>query len=644
TYAIKTNLRHFGYTPPIYAVSEFAFNNQLPQLLRLSGYKATLFRTHVTNYGYQRPFDCVWGLWVGRDGTEIPAAPTTTEQGQGYFNCTIDNWVITRWPSDAKESLEDLEKTCEKYEPLLFTRYDDLVLRNEALVARAQEMDNCKFVILEEIPEIYGDATEKFVTDENDFHGRMPWGYCGNEVFNGCRQGENNAAAAEKINAAAVLFGGSSAEADLEEAWRNVLVAQHHDIFICGLLDDARRFIPASLAASARAEEESFRFLASRLASPEKEGVAVFNPMAFPVTAWIETEANGNASAFMNGKELDTEVSGSKLRIRAELPGLTAARIDVSEKASEKSTPGFGWENGVLDTPLYRLVLNEKGIVSIFDKTVGKTVVDNGRGKLFLSCINDSDCESLGTWEITLSAHSARAVSTGKIGTVPYRFEMEFSADAPILCRSSFDIDDQLIGKIGLTKGLSDPLTVNNFVHETKLRIAFDLNFSRDRKMYRDAPFSLAQWDGQVQRVIPSSYKETEVLADIKVSPEESFNDVTYLQGIYWFALRDENAGFAFINRGCMGSSVEGNSVSVPLIYSNDYIWNPRYLHGTYSNEFAILPLGGLSDAELHRIALAYQQPLRCCRTEKGTGTDLSLRAAELLSKGGEVILTALYP
>ena len=37
TYAIKSNLEHFGETPSVYAISEFAFNNQLPQLLKKSG-------------------------------------------------------------------------------------------------------------------------------------------------------------------------------------------------------------------------------------------------------------------------------------------------------------------------------------------------------------------------------------------------------------------------------------------------------------------------------------------------------------------------------------------------------------------------------------------------------------------------------
>ena len=645
TYAIKTNLKHFGTTPKVYAVSEFAFNNQTPQLLKLSGYDACLMRTHVTNYGYQKAFDTVWGLWAGRDGTEIPSAPSTLEHGEGYFNCTIDNWVLTRWPREAKESLEDFMKTCERYEPLLATRYDDLTLREEALVADADGRDNYHFVLLDEIPGIFGEAKDKIATDDNDFHGRMPWGYCGNEIFNGCRKGENNAARAEKLNAISVMLGGESKQELLEEAWKNILVAQHHDIFICGLLDDARRFIPDSLSASAKADEGSLADLTKVFASPEKDGLLVINPLSFPVCNWIETDANGNSSAYLNGKALKTELANGKLRIFAEIPALTAARIDLSSEKATSEKAGFSFENGILETPLYRLTLNEKGIVSLFDKTANKLLADNGEGKLFKACINDADCVSTGVWNVEINGFSATAVSVGEIGTVPYRFEMKFASGvAAIECKASFDIDDQLIGRIGLTKGLDDALTVNNFVHETKLCFDIDLCLSKDRKMFRDTPFSIYEWDGQIEKVIPSQYKETRLLADVKVPAEEAWNNVTYLAGIYWFALRDEEAGLAVINRGCMGSAVKGNNVSVPLIYSNDYIWNPRYLSGTFENEFALLPVSSESNADIHRAALCCQQPMVVSALAKGNGTQTSFSAADISAKGGEVILTALYP
>ncbi|MBR4941306.1 MAG: hypothetical protein IKZ19_04845 [Clostridia bacterium] len=646
TYAVKSNLRHFGSTPKVYAISEFALNNQMPQLLKLSGYEAALMRTHVMNYGYQQPFDCVWGLWVGHDGTELPAAPAAPEQGQGYFNCTVDNWVLTRWPADSELGLEDFERICSTREPLLATRYDDLTLREEELVAHAQTKENCRFVLLEEIPEIFGEATEKLATTDNDFHGRMPWGYCGNEIFNGCRKGENNAARAEKLNALAVMLGGESKQEFLEEAWKNILVSQHHDVTICGLLDDAHRFIPDSLAASAKADESSLSFLKTKLASPEADGLLVFNPCSHKVSGWIETEALSYRSAALNGTPLATELADGKLRIRAEIPALTALRIDLSEaEAAAAPNSLFSFENGVLETPLYRIVLNEKGIVSIFNKANSRLIADNGQGKLFKAHINGADCVSAGQWSVNISDHSAVAVSRGEIGSVPYFFEMKLAeGDAEIKCRASFDVKDQRIGKTGITKGLKKDVTVNCFVHETKLCFDIDLCLDKNRKMFRDTPFSIYEWDGQIQKVEDSWYGPGHVLADTKVSPEESFENYTYLEGIYWFALRDETAGLAVMNRGCMGSAVLGNKVSVPLIYSNTYVNGTRLISGTFENEFALLPFTTDSNADIHRAAIAYQQPLVVSDLPRANGTEKIFSAAEISSVGGAAILTALYP
>ena len=646
TYAIKSNLRNFGTTPSVYAISEFALNNQCPQLLKLSGYKAALMRTHVMNYGYQRTFDCPWGLWVGRDGTELPAVPATSEQGMGYFNCTIDNWVLTRWPGEAEQSLEDFEKTMEKYSPLLASRYDDLTLRKEELVVHAEEKGNCRFILLDEIPGIYGEATEKMPTTDNDFHGRMPWGYCGNETFNGIRTAENNAAVAEKLNAVAVMLGGESSQADLQKAWENVLITQHHDVTICGLLDESRRFLPESLAASQKVTDSSLAAIAPHFASGEK-GVLAFNPTSHASTGWVETEAGSFRSASLNGKALPTELSDGKLRILVTLPGLTAARIDLSAEESVLDATPFSFDaaSGKLESPLYTVVLNRNGIVSIFNKETGLTVADNGEGQLFRAVINDEDCVSLGGWSVSVSEHSATAVSTGEIGTVPFRFEMKLSADRPTIdCKASFDIKDQLIGKIGITKGLDEAVTVNNFVHETKLRFCLDLCLENDRRMVRDMPFSISDWDGSVEKVIGSWYKENHVLADCPVSPEESWNSVTYLQGIYWVALRDKLSGLAVINKGCMGSAVQGNSISIPLIYSNDYIWNARYLTGTFENSFSLLPLGEISDADIHRIAFSVQQPIIAADVLPGKGELTELSVAEFSAQGGQVMLTALYP
>ena len=647
TYAIRSNLKHFGQTPPVYCISEFALNNQSPQLLKLAGFVAAIMRTHVMNYGYQRDFDSAYGNWIGRDGTGIPAIPSYIGEGVGFCNTTLDNWIITRWPHGSDYSLEDFQKKFEKYEPLLASRYDDLTLRHEECVADALKHDNWEFVLLEDLPGIYGEPKEELRTDDNDFHGKMPWGYCGSEIFNGCRAAEVNAAIAERLNAMSVALGGDSQQEKLEEAWQNVLVAQHHDVTICGLLDLARRFLPDSLAASKAAEDASVDQLAARFAVPNGSSILAINTNAFPVTQWVEAEGRG--CAYDGETPLPTESAGEgRVRILVSLDAMEIKRLTLKIHDSITVPAEFSWDatTGILTTPLYRIHLTNKGIASIADRG-SKLFVDNGEGKLFRGYVEDVDSiSSEEPWRITTGAHSATAIKAGTIGGIPFRFEMVLHRDNPrIECSASFDIHGQRIGRTGVTKGLAIDHNVNGSVHEEKLCFVLDANVDQNRRMVRDLPYTISDWDGQVAKPEPFWYEGATVLVDQKVSPEESFNSVTYLQGLYWLALRDDKQGIAVMNKGCMGSAILGNEVRIPLMFANEYPCGTRMLDGTFDVQFALYPFGAeISDVAVHRQALTYAYPVVCRTIPAGNGDLEKLTMANLTTGSESVILTALYP
>jgi hypothetical protein len=69
---------------------------------------------------------------------------------------------------------------------------------------------------------------------------------------------------AKRLAALERLLGGTKREAELETAWKNLLVVQPHDSQICGLLAEARQFLPTSLAASARMRESALASLVDR--------------------------------------------------------------------------------------------------------------------------------------------------------------------------------------------------------------------------------------------------------------------------------------------------------------------------------------------------------------------------------------------
>lgn len=624
SYAVKTNLKYYGKTPSVYAISEFALNNQTPQLIKLCGYEAAILRSHVMGYGYPRTFDSAWGKWIGKDKTEIPTVPTYDKQGRGYNCTTVDNWILSRLPETTEMTLEEFEEMFEKYSPLLASRYDDLTQTIEPVTAHIETKDNYEYVLLEDIPALYGEPEDELVTTDNDFHVQMPWGYCGNEIFNGVRAAEVGAVQAEELNTLSILLGGVSYKELMDEAWKYALAAQHHDVTICGLLDLSRRFIPTSLSASEKVKKESCKTIGKRFACPEKEALLAINTHSFEIDEWVKSDDDF---------------------IHINLPPFTAKRI---ERNGEDASYSYSWdgEKGILKTPCYSLKLTDSGIAYLDDVKTGKRIVDNGDGELFSAVIEDEYCVSKGEWQVKITSLGANAVYTGKTGSVPCVFEMQFNGDSPrIDCKTKFEVRGEHIGKAGDKAGLEKSITVDGHIHESKLCFNMNLCLEKSRRMFRDLPYSISEWNGAVRKTEDYWYKKDRIIIDEEVSQEESFASSTYLNGIYWICLRDSENGFAVINRGCMGSAVNGNRVSLPLVYSNEYLCGTKILDGVYDDEFALLPFdSSLKNEELHKKAISYAYSPEIIKLEKGNGDLDELTFAELKSEKGNVILTTAYP
>ena len=652
SYAVKTNLKYFNKTPDVYAISEFALNNQTPQLISLCGYKAALLRSHVMGYGYPKTYDSSWGKWIGKDGTEIPAVPTYDKQGRGYNCTTVDNWILSRWPVDSDlYSLEDFREMFKQYSPLLASRYDDLTQPIEEITAEIEKHDDYEYALLEDIPSIYGEPEDEYRTTDNDFCVQMPWGYCGNEIFNGCRQGEVNAVEAERLNALSVMLGGKSLEEKSEEAWKYILAAEHHDVTICGLLDLSRRFIPTSLNASQYVKNNSLEFIKEKFTDKNGDSVIVINHHSFSIDEWIKVEVENNAAVFDGNKKLEceiTEKNGKKtLKFFAEVSPFTIKRFTLKNIDIEENKLFFYNEGTCeLTTPCYKIKLTENGIAYIKDIKTEKTIFGNNTGELFTGNINGVDSISKGEWQVEIHNNSAVATQKGEIGGIPFEFTMTFSGKSRrIDCKSRFTMNNELVGRTDVTQGRPVPFTLNGHHHEDKLCLSLNVNLSNNRKMFRDLPYSISEWNGALRKTEKYWYPNDDILIDVEVSPEESFNSTTYFHGIYWLCLRDNENGLAVFNKGCMGAALNGNHLLIPLIYSNEYMCGTRIIEGVFENEFAIMPFSSeMSNIDLHKAALCYVQPPVALTAPKGNGNLSDAAFFDYKTENQEIILTALYP
>ncbi len=609
-YALDADREHFSCAPDVYLMSEHAMHSQIPQILNGFGFRGAIMRTHYMMYGYNPTFDAAIGWWVGLDGSRIPAIPTYKGQGAEFGRTTVDNWILTRYPSaNAKQSPADFRKDFARIRPLLATRADDAALRREELVKEYQGNPDYRWMLLEDIFDTFPEPKADLKTVPNDFTVRMPWGYCGNEIWNQCRAAEVAVLTAERAAAMERLIGGADRHEKLRQAWKNLLIAQHHDVQICGLLSDARSFLPKSIAVSQDVTRSALQYIASQM-SDKYPQVAVFNTVSWPRKAWLEVPVSlprgyARKLAVRRGDNIlpsailsaDLHSDGSlrdiDLAVCAEWPGLSVSSCSLVP--AETTTPVISDElsidpvNLTIDSPYLKIRLHpEGGISSITDKKTGTRLTGTAeRAAFFAGKIDGSEQTSNGRWVLRKgqgTAPWAVACENGFIADIPYTFEMKIYRDSPrIDCSVRFNFDGQKIGRISSNQRDS----VCGFVHEEKLRFKmFPAAGGTEAIGVRDLPFAVCETSDR------------------------------YVNGLYWTAVADRQSGIAFFNRGTMGAvREEDGGFSMPLAYAMYYIWGTRMLRGDYSYEFAIYPFAGLwQEADLHRKAIEYNyQPVGLC-------------------------------
>ncbi len=601
TEAIRANTEHLGTRPYVYTISEHALHSQIPQLVKQTGYKMAIMRTHFQMYGYNPTYNSAFGMWYGDDGTSVPCIPTYEGQGAHFGATTMENYILTRWPKEWDEPIEAFEEKFPHIAPLLGSRYDDVDKRCEELTAHVEEIDRYKWVVLEDLPELYApymDTKDEYRPKPNEFVVRMPWGYCGNKIFNDCRKGEVLVTQAERLHAVSASLGGEIEQDLLNEAWRHLLIAQHHDVQICGLLKEADEFISRSFAAAEKAKASALTAIASKTKNNGDQTVTVINLSDKPQRGQIETVASTRrfrAKAFAAvcgderipcGYDVTTRRGvemplAFRVRFTAEVPPMSAKTYTIVP-AEETLSVSCSYENGILTTPYYEIALGEGGIISVTDKKNGKLLINNGgSGKLFAGYIENIDSVCQGKWYVHCRPLLTTAMYQGEIGGIPCRFTLTLKDGDPLLhCKASFEHNGEHIG-IGRH---FDVFRENNngFVHEEKLRFVMQVPFAGEVTGWRDRPFLVAE------------------------TPDQ------YIEGNYWAAAGNDALAMAVFNRGVMCLTREENGVlSVPFAYQNDYAWSEKTIWGTHEHEFALRPmLGGFDPEVLHREAVAYTYPL----------------------------------
>lgn len=657
-YGIRTLERLFpGVSFSSYAVEEPCFTSCLPQILRGFGMKYASIKNPNTcwgGYAAARGGEIV--NWIGPDGSAVLASPrhAIEELGDKVWETKSNGMYASYFEDAAKAGFKHPVGMCYQdagWVQGYWLEYSNAPVRDVQYVTWKDYFEQVAADV----------EPEDYVFHQEDVCGGLVWGsQVLQQIAQEVREAENGLTRAEKMGTMAYIANGYRyRQADMDEAWRCLLLSQHHDSWIVpynGLKGQGtwadwicRKWTVTSDMVARNVISGAARSFMARKRGEKAVGIRVYNTAGqarsevvsmqvpqIPAGSRITlTDAAGNVQDCWFGL-----VDGAKkLVFRADAPAFGYSTysvkwedgpVTVSKSANVRSI-----ENG-----MYRIKFDSrKGgtIRSIYDKTRGCKIVDSS-DKLAFGELKGYFCEE-GAWRS--SADESATVTlvednqfekviriNGTIASQPFHETITLYEGEPRI-DFSLTIDWQsspCIGTFYQTDAYAN--MERSFYDETgKLNIYFPTT-SKGGKLFKDAPFDVCE-----SRLESTRFSNW---ADIKHNVILDWVDLEGADGNSIAVLSDHTT--AYVNGG-------GMPLGLTLQFCGNGLWGRDYsITGPTSVDFSILPHDGGWDA-VEKESRAWNEPLNAVlsigaacedRSFADTG-DLEISAAYL--KGDDVIL-----
>ncbi len=221
---------HFpGVAEETYAVQEPCWTSAMPQILRSMGFARAVLKNSTTTFGYTTGFDADLVEWIGPDGSSLPAVPRYACE-----NPLHPHKLESCLQGFSDDRIADFARRCIEHG---IPHPSGMHFQDLGWVARkAVRSAHVRFVTWREYCETIATKPAKpwRFTQEN-IRVTLPWGekYL-HRLSREVRSAENKLLLAEKMAAMANVLRGLPFPAELlRQAWDNVLLAQHHDSWLC---------------------------------------------------------------------------------------------------------------------------------------------------------------------------------------------------------------------------------------------------------------------------------------------------------------------------------------------------------------------------------------------------------------------------
>lgn len=618
SYGIKKLRAHFPNAVfTTYSSEEPCFTSALPQILSSFGFSyASLKNPNTCWGGYTRAYGGELLNWVGPDGTKLPTVPR-------YKIEALD--PLSTWQTIAStNSISFLEAAFKGgiANPVGMC-LQDAGWRNGPWLGKKPTKYPATYTTWRDY--IKNVATQKTLPDwkfsQEDVQVSLVWGaQVLQKIAQQIRVSENKIIAAENLAAMAKVYKNINLpQVDFDEAWRGLLLAQHHDCWIVPYngkkgftwADNVRTWTTATDRVADRSVLQSIQSLSPDYSVKGDYFIRVFNTLGYKrselVKAILPADIDPSSIAVTdnNGTEIQSQLINNgletQLSFKASVPslGYNTYRLKTKKPVAKQSNHITVLKNGnyKIESDLYCIIIvpAEGGIVKslVAKKLNNKEFVDAGdarkfnelRGYFYKDSSYFSSTQSPATVSIIEDgSQCSKILMKGLINGHPFTQTLTLMQDEPV-------IDLKVIIDWKGNPGIGNPYKQAGgyrqedyrkaFYNDAdKLQTLFPLNLT-NQQVYKDAPFDVTA--SQLDNTFFNTWDS------IKNNIVLNWVDVMDGAGKYGLALfTDHTTSYAHGNGFPLGLTTQ---------YSGVGLWGRDYeVAGATAINYAIMPHEGRWD------------------------------------------------
>ncbi|MGQ8334994.1 glycoside hydrolase family 38 C-terminal domain-containing protein [Sunxiuqinia sp. A32] len=630
-------IRQFGYgiakiieyfpdaTFTTYSVEEPCFTSSLPIILKNFGYKYAVLRNPNTCWGgYTSAFGKDLVNWIGPDGTSMPAVPRYACEGLSTINC-----YATNSNANSEEFIAASFDDGVKY-PVGMT-FQDAGWRHGPWLGNAvkEYYKPSIFATWTEYIEMVKDKVEHtdWAFSLEDVKPGLVWGsQVLQKLAQEVRVSENRMIMAEKMASLNYLYTGENWPAqDFAEAWRTLMLAQHHDCWIVPYngrpghtwANNVTRWTNSSNQIA----DEKIDKLFSSNGNSNNKFIRVFNTLGSIRTDWVAISLpenlKGKDLSVLNklGKELPSQLStdangNSIFQFEATVPGMGYATFLLKKGKNIKSSANKLSDRIIkVETDFYVAKIDpSKGgtITSLIDKKHGnKQLVEEGkylndlRGYFYQEKQFHQGSDSNAKISIIEDGELFTQIKVeNEIAGQPYYQLITFAKNSP---RIDFELHIDWDGQPGIgaydqSKNYKAEVRAKAFYNDNyKLLLQFPLKGMTD-KLYKNGPFDVCE--SQLENTLYSSWDS------IKHNVILNWVDVENVSDNYGVALlADHTTSYLQTEDLPLGLTVQ---------YVGRALWGRNYrIHGPTHMRYALIPhANNWEEAEIESESSKWNEPL----------------------------------